>query len=211
MLLSAFLHGFILSFGLILPLGVQNLFVFNQGVAQASLGAALPVIVTACVCDTLLIVMAVEGVSLLLLQFSFLRELMIGGGIVFLLYMGLLAWRAGAPEKLEENAVSGRRQILFAASVSLLNPHAILDTIGVIGSSAMQYGGAERLYFTMACITVSWIWFFSLAITGRVLGRQARMESLFAYINKFSALFIWGSAAYMSYLLLTTTQTGHFS
>lgn len=209
--MSAFLHGFILAFGLILPLGVQNLFVFNQGVAQASLGAALPVILTACVCDTLLIVMAVEGVSLLLLQFAFLRELMIGGGIVFLLYMGLLAWRAGEPEKLDENAVSGRRQILFAASVSLLNPHAILDTIGVIGSSAMQYAGSERLYFTMACITVSWIWFFSLAITGRFLGRQSRMENLFANINKFSALFIWGSAAYMGYLLLTTMRTGNFS
>ena len=56
-----------------------------------------------------------------------------------------------------------------------------------------------------------WIWFFSLAITGRFLGRQSRMENLFANINKFSALFIWGSAAYMGYLLLTTMRTGNFS
>lgn len=32
----------------------------------------------------------------------------------------------------------------FAASVSLLNPHAILDTIGVIGTNSIQYIGSEN-------------------------------------------------------------------
>ncbi|GGA41924.1 hypothetical protein GCM10007416_13560 [Kroppenstedtia guangzhouensis] len=31
----AFMHGFLLAFGLILPLGVQNVFIFNQGAVPA--------------------------------------------------------------------------------------------------------------------------------------------------------------------------------
>lgn len=33
-MLAALLHGIALAFGLILPLGAQNVFVFNQGASQ---------------------------------------------------------------------------------------------------------------------------------------------------------------------------------
>mgnify|MGYP001218790420 FL=1 len=49
------LHGIILAFGLILPLGVQNIFVFNQGATHKKFTNALPVIITAGICDTILI------------------------------------------------------------------------------------------------------------------------------------------------------------
>ena len=55
------------------------------------------------------------------------------------------------------------KQISFALSVSLLNPHAIMDTIGVIGTSA-AYDGSEKIAFTVATISVSWLWFIFLAI-----------------------------------------------
>lgn len=64
-MLQAALHGFILAFGLILPLGVQNIFVFNQGAVQPRFSRVLPVILTASVCDTLLITLAVAGFRLL--------------------------------------------------------------------------------------------------------------------------------------------------
>jgi len=41
-LMPAILHGIFLAFGLIVPLGVQNLFVFNQGAVQPNLIKALP-------------------------------------------------------------------------------------------------------------------------------------------------------------------------
>lgn len=59
---------------------------------------------------------------------------------------------------------------MFAMSVSLLNPHAILDTIGVIGTSSLGYTGADKLMFTVATMAVSWIWFFALAFAGKMVG-----------------------------------------
>lgn len=60
-MLGAAIHGFLLAFGLILPLGVQNVFVFNQGAAGRKLRRALPAVLTAAVGDTILIMLAVLG------------------------------------------------------------------------------------------------------------------------------------------------------
>lgn len=191
------IHGVLLAFGLILPLGVQNIFVFTQGVNQPSLTRALPAAITAAVCDTLLIILAILGLSLIVLQFEWLRVVLLAGGIVFLFYMGKVIWSSGAANMKGEEALPMKKQILFALSVSLLNPHALLDTIGVIGTSAIKYNGQELLYFTIACIFVSWAWFFGLSI----LGASAKMINIstrvFVLFNKCSALFIWGTAVYL--------------
>lgn len=42
--------------------------------------------------------------------------------------------------------MSARKQIGFAMSVSLLNPHAIMDTIGVIGTNAAIYEGVDKMF-----------------------------------------------------------------
>ena len=78
----AFVHGFILALGLILPLGVQNLFVLQQGMQQLRFRRTLPAVMTAASCDTLLIAGAVSGVSLLLLELQWLQ-----GALLFLGFM----------------------------------------------------------------------------------------------------------------------------
>lgn len=202
--MEAFLHGIILAFGLILPLGVQNLFVFNQGALQTSLWQAMPAVITAGVCDTLLILAAVLGVSLVILSFVWLKTALLAGGFIFLVYMGWTAWQSKDEGALAATGgLSPGKQIMFAASVSLLNPHAILDTIGVIGTSSLHYTDDGKILFTSACILVSWLWFFALAIAGRLLGSLDSSGSLLAMLGKFSAVFIWGAAAYLGYSLIT--------
>lgn len=67
------LHGILLALGLILPLGAQNVFVFNQGANQKKMINALPVVITAGLCDTFLIIIAVLGVSLILMSLPVLQ------------------------------------------------------------------------------------------------------------------------------------------
>lgn len=94
MMSEAIIHGIILAFGLIIPLGVQNVFVFNQGASQPNIWRAAPVVLTASICDTLLILIAVQGVSLVLLTFSWLTNSLYIIGFFFLLYMGFVIWRS---------------------------------------------------------------------------------------------------------------------
>ncbi|MGO0060751.1 LysE/ArgO family amino acid transporter [Brevibacillus fluminis] len=198
-------HGVILSFGLILPLGVQNVFIFQQGAYQRSYWRALPVIVTASLCDTLLITLAITGVSVLVLASTWVKTILLLAGFVFLVYMGWVTWNSKPRMIQEEKEVySWKKQIAFAASVSLLNPHAILDTIGVIGTSSLQYAGTDRWAFAMSCIAVSWIWFFSLALAGRLVGRIDSSGKLMIVLNKCSAVIIWAVSLMMLWTLFAS-------
>jgi L-lysine exporter family protein LysE/ArgO len=201
--LEAILHGFFLAFGLILPLGAQNTFILAQGALNRRFLGALPAVLTAAVCDTLLITVAVSGLSLVILTIPWLKVGLSWIGVLFLAYMGWVTWRS---EVEEEQALgerwTARRQIAFAASVSLLNPHAILDTVAVIGTNSLQYGGTAKLAFTLACVAVSWLWFFGLATAGYLLGLAASGARLRRRLNQASALVMWLVAAKFLWSLL---------
>ncbi|MFF2878604.1 LysE/ArgO family amino acid transporter [Gottfriedia sp. NPDC057991] len=195
--MEAIIHGLVLAFGLILPLGVQNVFVFSQGATQSKLIRALPATFTAALCDTFLILLAVFGLSTIVLQFEWLRISLMIAGILFLVYMGYVIWRSKPATSESNRALPSRQQIVFALSVSLLNPHAILDTVGVIGTSALKYVGKEQIFFTISCITVSWIWFFGLTVAGSFMKKIDSTGGLMNIFNKCSAIFIWGTSIYL--------------
>jgi len=200
---TASIHGFILAFGLILPLGVQNVFVFNQGAIQPSYKRALPAIITASVCDTVLITLAVLGISVIALKISWFNTLLLSAGVLFLFYMGYLTWNSKhSKQSIAGESFSSKKQIAFAASVSLLNPHAIMDTIGVIGTSSIAYSDTDKIAFTIACIITSWIWFLSLAIVGRQASRLTNSYFLFEILNKISAFIMWATAIVLALLFL---------
>ncbi|WP_271399557.1 LysE/ArgO family amino acid transporter [Staphylococcus nepalensis] len=189
-MIQPLIHGLILAFGLILPLGAQNVFVFNQGANHKRLIKAMPVIITARLCDTFLIVLAVLGVSVILLSLPVLQIIIYCIGFVFLIYMAWSLWKE-QPQTLERYySMTARKQIGFAISVSLLNPHAIMDTIGVIGTNAALYEGSDKVLFTVATVTISWIWFIFLAIAGKFVGHVDRTGKYIIVLNKISAIII---------------------
>jgi L-lysine exporter family protein LysE/ArgO len=202
--MEPFIHGLLLSLGLILPLGVQNIFVFNQGAIQQSFKKALPSSITASICDTLLILLAILGVSVIVMQYDWLRITLIGIGVVFLIYMGIVTWftKPTTSTVTKSNQMSTKKQILFTLSVSLLNPHAILDTIGVIGSSSLVYIGTEKIVFTVTCIIVSWSWFHGLCLAGRMMKKIDTSGKFLGVLNKISAIIIWVTALYMGLTLI---------
>ncbi|WCK53727.1 LysE family transporter [Aneurinibacillus sp. Ricciae_BoGa-3] len=203
-MIHAFIHGFILALGLILPLGAQNIFIFNQGAVQPRFHLALPAILTAFACDTILITLAVLGVSVVVFQIIWLKKLLFLVGLFFLLYIGWQTWRAvGVNSGKDATPLSGKKQMLFASSVSLLNPHAIMDTIGVISTNSLGYAGNAKLAYTLACISVSCLWFFGLAIAGKLLRHMDQSGRWMQMINRVSALLIWGVAMYMAALFLS--------
>ncbi|MCL6633208.1 MAG: LysE family transporter [Alicyclobacillus herbarius] len=203
----AFIHGFVLSLGLILPIGMQNGFILTQGALHSRWSRSLPSVVTASLCDTLLIAIAVLGVPAMALHITWLRYTFGTIGTVFLLYMGWSTWREDIQEVTVDSSSTPwttRRQIGFTLSVSLLNPHALIDTLAVIGGSALGYSGwSEKVAFAMACVSVSWMWFFGLSVVGHVVGRVALHRSSLKVINRVSAIMMWSSAVYLGYIIYT--------
>jgi len=201
-LILPFVHGFVLALGLIVVLGPQNMFVFSEGASRTRFREALPVVLTAALSDTALISAAVLGVSVAVLSLSPMKIALTLGGMGFLIYLGWSNWRqTPAVDGEWRRAAEGtlRRRILFALSVSLLNPGAILDTIGVIGTGSLAYHGAAKVAFTLASIMVSWLWFASLSAAGRAFGK---LDTVRTHLGRLSALVMWASALYLGYELL---------
>ena len=109
-------------------------------------------------------------------------------------------WRAAAGPT-QTNPVAAqtvRQQVAFTMAVSLLNPHAILDTIGVIGTSALAYHGDEKIVFALGCILNSCLWFSGLALAGRLFGNVRNAQR---WLSRASALIMWISAVLMARML----------
>jgi L-lysine exporter family protein LysE/ArgO len=58
--------------------------------------------------------------------------------------------------------------VLSALSVSMLNPHAILDTVVMLGTLANSYG-ADKWVFAAGAVTGSALWFLTLGLGVRAL------------------------------------------
>ncbi len=192
----AFLHGFLLALALILPFGPQNTFVISQGTTHRQYRLTVAVVVTAAISDTLLIGMAVLGVSVVLLAAPMLKEALTFLGIVFLVWIGWQSWRTPVHPETSDNGSMAywtlRRRILHALRVSLLNPHAIMDTIVVIGGGAALYPTpAEKLVYALAAVLVSWVWFFAISLAGRALGQLRNQAGTLKWINRVSAGIMW--------------------
>jgi len=200
--MSAFIYGILLAFGLIVPLGVQNIFVFNQGVTQNKWVHSIPSILTAFLCDALLILGAIMGVSMLALSVPGVKTGIYLVGLVFLTYMGWVTWNAKPASESERKPLSAIKQIAFAASVSLLNPHALIDTVGVIGTNSLNFVGQDKWLFTIACLLVSFAWFLGLSLAGHYTKRIDGSGKALAVLNKFSALIIWSVAIYIAIQLM---------
>ncbi|AXF57128.1 LysE/ArgO family amino acid transporter [Salicibibacter kimchii] len=207
-MLGAIIHGFVLSFGLILAFGAQNIFLFNQGAAHKKLRHTMPSVVTASICDTILIVFAVLGVSLIVMTVPVFQIIFFAAGFLFLIYIGWSIWSSDPVEvNKQHGAMSAKKQILFAISVSLLNPHAVLDTVGVIGTNSLRYSETPELMgFTVACIAVSWVSFIGLAMIGKTIRAIDKEGKIVVLINKISAVIIWGVAIFLGYQLYLLMQ-----
>lgn len=189
-MLEAIVHGFILALGLILPLGAQNIFIFNQAANYKGLKSVAPVIIAAGCCDTLLILLAVLGISLIFYSLPMLQIIIYVIGLIFLLYMAWTLWHEQATKISQHSVLSVKKQVSFAISVSLLNPHAVMDTVGVIGTNATLYRAEDKVAFTVTTILVSWIWFILLAILGKYLHHIDKSGKYIVILNKLSSIII---------------------
>ncbi|MEM9243489.1 MAG: LysE family transporter [Pseudomonadota bacterium] len=195
-MILAFLFGFLFALGLIVPLGPQNMFVLSQGIRKSNRKAIATVVTTVALSDTLLILLAVLGLTLVILKVSWFKDVILIAGIVFLLYLGWQSWRQATELNNDDALVnpSPLKLVLFSLGVSLLNPYAILDTLVTIGSVSLTYHGVNKIAFVTACIMTSWVWFIFLATVGRYL---AKLDFFNKHNGHISAIVMWGAAIYL--------------
>lgn len=117
------------------------------------------------------------------------------------MYLGVRSLRTGVVVNQVNETVTRPRQVFArTAAVSLLNPHAILDTVGVLGTAIAAQPAEARVFFGAGTALASWVWFLFLVAAAALLG-QALTPSRRVWFDRFSGVVLLGFAAFLGYEL----------
>jgi L-lysine exporter family protein LysE/ArgO len=204
----AFNAGLLLSLSLIMALGPQNAHVIRMGLQGQHVWLTIGVCILS---DALLIGLGVLGLAQLGGLSQTLKSVLVGGGIVFLLFYGYQAFRrfrapvATAPVQPTQrtaSAISHRQAIGQALAFAWLNPHAWLDTTVLMGSASLAWSAPANTVFGLGAATGSVLWFVSLGLAVLWLGPRLQSPAAWRALEALVALMMWGTAVVLAWGLL---------
>ena len=194
---AIFLKGMGLGASLIVAIGTQNAFLLKQGLKRHYV---LTCILVCLLCDALLISAGVAGMGTVIANNPNFLLWAKAGGATFLIAYGLRAaksaWRPAALTASTAKAPDVYWAVIGAAlAFSLLNPHAFLDTVILLGSIGGQHEGSGRVYFAGGAIMASALWFFVLGFGARYLAPVFAKPMAWRVLDAIIALVMWAIAA----------------
>ena len=185
----SYLQGLLLGFSLIIAIGAQNLFVFNQGL----IGKYVMIVCLFCsLSDALLILIGYSGLYLIIENNVILQNFIILIGFLWLLGYGVLKIREGMYFDQESNLdfqishTNNRnlyKTILAISGITWLNPHVYLDTVFLIGSITNSVQSEKQFSFLLGAISSSFLFFFFLGYMGFKIGPLIKSPNLWKKIN----------------------------
>jgi L-lysine exporter family protein LysE/ArgO len=195
-MMQALVAGYLVSISLILAIGAQNAFVLRQGIRREHVGW---VVLVCGISDAALIVAGVAGFGAVSTLVPWLADVMLWGGVAFLLAYGAMrfraAWRGGeALQPSGEAPVALRRVIGTCLLLTWANPHVYLDTVVLIGAISAQYApyGAA---FAIGASAASVSFFATLGYGARLLAPVMARPRAWVVLEVLVGATMWAIAA----------------
>ncbi|PKG37830.1 LysE/ArgO family amino acid transporter [Psychromonas sp. Urea-02u-13] len=166
-MLTTYFTGLTLMATLIMPIGLQNAFVLNQGIRKQH---HLFVASFCAFSDVLFMCVGVWGGATLFSAFPWLLMAITLLGATFMLVYGAQclhrAVKGGGAIESDSKQRSFKMIVLACCAFTFLNPHVYIDTIVILGGFAANLLLEERPWFVLGGISASFLWFFGLALLG---------------------------------------------
>jgi len=196
---SSCLQGFVLCFGLIVPIGAQNAFVLRQGLRREHVTS---VVLFCCAADSVLILAGVYGMAQALGDRPLLSRALALTGSIFLAWYG---WKAILRMRNADNLraapggdVLGRgAAIAQAAAFTLLNPHVYLDTVLLVGGIGAQQPVNLQAWFAAGACVASIVWFGLLGYGARWLAPWFAKPTAWQLLDGLIGVTMWTVAVLM--------------
>lgn len=179
---QVFLEGFLLQASLIFALGAQNIFILESGLKRQH---HILVSFICFFCDFAIIMLGVIGTATLLKEYPEVKIVFGILGVGFLVYYGVGKLKANQGtliiSKMSSQKSTFAKSILAAITFSIVNPHAYLDGIVLIGGYSSKFSLlSERVALGSGAAFYSLVWFLFLSITSSSLisfvGNAKRMR-----------------------------------
>lgn len=189
---EVFLEGMLLQASLIFALGPQNIFVLESGLKRHY---HLTVSFVCFFCDLTLIMFGVAGAATFFNQFPEIKILVgiLGVGFLILYGIGKLTHDDQHHLEFEENGKRScyKAAIISAIVFSVVNPHAYLDGIVLIGGYSSKYPDMSlRLALGLGAATFSLIWFLLLSVGASIMVPFFRSEKRMRFIMSSAGLIL---------------------
>jgi len=198
-MLEPYLTAAVLTAGIIIGIGPQNLFILKQGIR----GHYIWLVVLICeLCEILTISIGAFGAGHFFSQSYLLQKIIGFAGALFLLYYGYKSFRnafQNHPQiEISRKRVELKDVILTSLSISLLNPWALMDTMVIIGGATSQYETLDaKIFFLLGSLSISSLWFSFVGFSAKSFSRFLNTNKTHMMLEIFAGLIMSLAAAFL--------------
>lgn len=187
-----FLKGMLIGFAFVAPIGMQNIFVFNNALSNTTKRAVLNSLFI-WFFDALFSLVAFYGIGALIIKNEMVKLAIMGIGGLLILWIGYTIIRSAraAVEFGSLQAMPLKKVILTAFVAVWGNPQALIDGTLMLGALRGDMTASQTLPFMVAVLMATASWFFGIAILFSIFRNKVSPKFLM-WVNLISALIIIG-------------------
>lgn len=195
-----YLRGILIGFAFVAPIGMQNIYMFNNALSN-KMSKALLYNFLVWFCDALFSFAAFYGIGALISANEIVKiiVMLIGGALTS--YIGFNIIRSAKQTAIGSDSKKQtlKQALMTALIVSWGNPQAMIDGTMMLGASRATLTFEQSILFITGVITASFIWDHGITIGFNLLRDKLPKKFLLA-INLISGIIV---AIYGLYLILT--------
>lgn len=195
-----YLRGILVGFAFVAPIGMQNIYMFNNALSN-KMSKALLYNFLVWFCDALFSFAAFYGIGALISANEIVKiiVMIIGGALTS--YIGFNIIRSAKQTSIgsDRKKQTLKQALMTALIVSWGNPQAMIDGTMMLGASRATLTFEQSILFITGVVTASFIWDHGITIGFNLLRDKLPKKFLLA-INLISGIIV---AVYGLYLILT--------
>ena len=195
-----YLRGILIGFAFVTPIGMQNIYMFNNALSN-KMSKALLYNFLVWFCDALFSFAAFYGIGALISANEIVKiiVMLVGGALTS--YIGFNIIRSSKQTAIGSDSKKQtlKQALMTALIVSWGNPQAMIDGTMMLGASRATLTFEQSILFITGVITASFIWDHGITIGFNLLRDKLPKKFLLA-INLISGIIV---AVYGLYLILT--------
>lgn len=195
-----YLRGILVGFAFVAPIGMQNIYMFNNALSN-KMSKALLYNFLVWFCDALFSFAAFYGIGALISANEIVKiiVMLVGGALTS--YIGFNIIRSAKQTTIGSDSKKQtlKQALMTALIVSWGNPQAMIDGTMMLGASRATLTFEQSILFITGVVTASFIWDHGITIGFNLLRDKLPKKFLLA-INLISGIIV---AIYGLYLILT--------
>lgn len=195
-----YLRGILVGFAFVAPIGMQNIYMFNNALSN-KMSKALLYNFLVWFCDALFSFAAFYGIGALISANEIVKiiVMLVGGALTSYIGFNIIHSAKQTAIGSDSKKQTLKQALMTALIVSWGNPQAMIDGTMMLGASRATLTFEQSILFITGVVTASFIWDHGITIGFNLLRDKLPKKFLLA-INLISGIIV---AIYGLYLILT--------